>query len=246
MKKLFMGLSKEMQNKTFRYLVAASGAFIAVIVIDVLDFVARWLSHLEPYKNNIERFLYFSFIVCMLIRYRKSFQNVIRTLRVNAGSFGFEIEFKNDECVEKRKDDISQTRDSNSNIAKNIYPRSIEISRKILSRLSAEMRMVFSENTVLKRGDCRYMPDGFGVKNGHAYIIEIKLCDRPHAIDMAIQQLSTFAGVLPDKKLTDVTAILCIVSNQSISYFEKRIGVVAPNLDINLMIRVFEPKDFEQ
>ena len=67
MKKLFMGLSKEMQNKTFRYLVAASGAFIAVIVIDVLDFVARWLSHLEPYKNNIERFLYFSFIKIHLL-----------------------------------------------------------------------------------------------------------------------------------------------------------------------------------
>lgn len=44
------------------------------------------------------------------------------------------------------------------------------------------------------------MYEGFAVKNGRVYILEVKAVDRPYLIDRAIVQLKTFANIEQGRK----------------------------------------------
>ena len=90
------------------------------------------------------------------------------------------------------------------------------------------------------------MPDGFAVRNGRAYIVEVKAVDRPDAINRAIAQLKTFANMVQDTKISHVTVMLCVVSNKPVEQFSnmtKRIDLGEEN---EFMFRVFSPELLEE
>lgn len=233
---------KSSHVKILQFLVIVVAVIVSVIIVDKVDFVARWLGHLLPYKNNIERVFYFCVLLPVLLKYAWRLREFIKGLKLKAGGFGFEIEFKDDDGDTDKPIRV-ETHSSSANVRYKLRNKSQEIARKILSRLQAEMHVEFSENAILKRGECCYRPDGFAVKNGQAYIVEIKTSDYSYVVDNAVNQLKTFSNMLPDKKLMSVTAILCMVSNHPVSYFKKRIEATCSALDINFILRVFTPEE---
>lgn len=231
-------------------MVVIVAALIAIAVaVDKLDFVARWLWHLGPYKNNIERVFYFCVLAPALLLYFRQARKHVKGVKMNVGGFGFEIEFANEEP--KEGDDCNSGNDG-SPVSKKQGAQHLacrwrerELTSRILSRLSEEMSVVFAENTILTRGACHYRPDGFAINKGRAYIVEIKVGDQPYVLDIAMQQLKTFAEMVPDQKITNITVIFCLVTNRSISDFKQRKDALAETLGLTFIFRVFKPSELE-
>ena len=238
--------------------ISALGVGIAlslIVTIDKLDFVARWLEHLETYKDNIERMIYACLILYLLSIAEKKLgvgklgKNV-KGLKAKAGIFGFEIELNDDVNANHNLCDDGET-NANVKVEKQTQHvqsscRGCAMARKIISILSMEFQLTFTTNTVLNRGGCRYMPDGFAVRNGRAYIVEVKAVDRPDAINRTIAQLKTFANMVQDTKISHVTVMLCVVSNKPVEQFSnmtKRIDLGEEN---EFMFRVFSPELLEE
>ncbi len=222
---------------------------IAFVVVDKLNFVARWFGHLEPYKNSIERVFYFCVLVAVLILFVWKNRQFIKSLKFEAVGFGFLVELLNEESTGidycKRADVESSVSNKGEGQGFLCRGREREMTSRILSRLNEEMSIFFVENTILKRGQCRYRPDGFAVKNSHAYIVEVKVGDQPYLLDRAIQQLKMFVEMVPNRKLTDVTVILCLVTNRPISEFKQRKEALLENLNLDFIFRVFKPSELE-
>ena len=150
-----------------------------IVLIDELDFVARWLRHIEPYKDNIEHIIYACLIVILILNVMRKlkalgFGKTVKTLKANFNGFGFEVEFSDREVAANMQCEESAS-------GKGVLKEKLSIQiqhgcyasvweRKIISILSTELQLDFATNTVLRRGECRYIPDGFAVKNGRAYI----------------------------------------------------------------------------
>ena len=117
--------------------------------------------------------------------------------------------------------------------------------RRIISILNSELQLTFATNAVLSRGGCRYMPDGFAVRNGRAYIVEVKVGDRPEVIEMAIAQLKTFADMVQATKISHVTVILCMVTKHPATYFTRKIKNVNLGDEIEFIFRVFSYEQLE-
>lgn len=224
-------------------------AIAAAVVVDKLDFVARWLWHLAPYKNNIERVFYFCVLAPALLLYLRQTRKYVKGVKMNVGGWGFEIEFENDKPGERDDCDSDNVKSQVSHKSKAQHFPSLgqekELTRKVLSRLNEEMNMDFVENTILKRGECHYRPDGFAINRGRAYIVEIKVGDQLSVLDIAIQQLKTFAEMVPNRKLTDITVIFCLVTNRSVSDFMQRKNALTATLDLSFIFRVFKPSELE-
>lgn len=234
---------------------SAFGALVLIVTIDKLDFVARWLGHLEAYKDNIERVIYACLLLYLLsIAVKKlrvkQFVKAVKGLKANAGIFGFEIELNDDENANRNLCDDGETK---ANVKVEQQPRYVQDScrgyameRKIISILSTELQLTFATNTVLNRGGCRYMPDGFAVRNGRAYIVEVKAVDRPDVIERAVAQLKTFSNMMQDTKISHVTVILCVVSDSPVGYFANMTRKIDLGADTEFMFRVFSPKLLEE
>ena len=218
------------------------------ILIDNLDFVARWLGHIEPYKDNLERLAWVALVV---IVFRKSFwrfKDCIKNLKVNAGSFGFEVN------LEKENEDVDSD-ENGSGCLKSDKKAGLttmvcrnngrEISRRILRLLSDEMQLEFSEDVSLKRGDCNYIPDGFAIRNGRAYIVEVKVADDPNILRRSISRLRAFIQILP-KHIQDTTVILCIYSSKKVSDFRRIIDSETACLGTDFIYRVFSKEALEK
>lgn len=241
--------------KTWRAKVACVvGVILLIVVIDKLDFVARWLDHLEPYKNNIERVLYAFLFLLAASTIAKKFKGCavfknIKGLKANiAGVFGFEFEFAkenadSDQCEDARQKSDNAVEKSSLNNRPVFYVD--VVTRKIISILSTELQLTFAPNAILRRGGCRYRPDGFAVKNGRAYIVEVKAVDRPYLIDRAIAQLKTFANIEQDRKISHVTVIFCVISNRPIESFSNMIKRFDFGPETEFILRVFSPAMLE-
>lgn len=230
-------------------------AISLVVTIDKLDFVARWLGHLEAYKDNIERVIY----ACLLLHFLsiavrewwvvKSEKN-LKSVKATAGIFGFEIEFNDNESAKRNLCDDGETRANVEGEGQSRYAqascRGYAMTRKIISILSAEYQLSFVSNVVLTRGGCRYMPDGFAVRNGRAYIVEVKAVDRSDAINRAVAQLITFSNMMQGTQISHVTVILCVVTDKPTEYFAKMIRRIDFGVETEFMLRVFAPKSLEE
>ena len=237
--------------------ISALGVGIAlslIVMIDKLDFVARWLGHLEAYKDNIERVIY----ACLFLLIVSNVMNKIRGgtvwgkikgLKANAGIFGFEVEFSNEVVDSNHCEEVEPQR---NNVGEKPLPQyqaiclASAMERKIISILSTELQLTFATNTILTRGGCRYMPDGFAVRNGRAYIVEVKAVDRSDAINRAIAQLKTFANMVQDTKISHVTVILCVVSDRPAEYFASMTRKIDLGAEAEFIFRVFSPKLLEK
>ena len=240
-------------------LIAVSCVVVAltlIVAIDKLDFVARWLSHLEAYKDNVERMIYACLFLLVLSSAIKKvgvgkFGKNVKGFKANAGIFGFEVEFNDDDERPSRnhcEDAGLQTSAMAEKQSRHnrTLSREYAMGRKIISILSVELQLTFATNTILSRGGCRYMPDGFAVRNGRAYIVEVKAIDRPDVIERAVAQLKTFANMMQDTKIAHVTVILCVVSNQPAEHFASRIRRIDLGTEIEFNLRVFSPSLFEE
>lgn len=225
-----------------------------IVTIDELDFVARWLGHLEAYKDNIERVIYACLLLPLLsaalkkLRVRKSGKNV-KGLKATVGIFGFEIEFDDDDSANSSlcDDDATRKKAGVEAQSRNVQAscRGYAMARKIISMLSSELQLTFATNAILTRGGCRYMPDGFAVRNGRAYIVEIKAMDRRDLIEGAIAQLKIFSNMMHDMKIAHVTLIFCVVSDRPVEYFTKLIRNIDLGEKTDFVLRVFAPKLLE-
>lgn len=235
--------------------ISALGVGIAlslIVTIDKLDFVARWLGHLEAYKDNIERVIYACLLFHLLVIVVKKFRvgKTVKGLKAKAGIFGFEIELNDDENANRNLCDDGET-NANVKVEKQTQHvqsscRGCAMARKIISILSMEFQLTFTTNTVLNRGGCRYMPDGFAVRNGRAYIVEVKAVDRPDVIKRAVAQLITFSNMIQDTEISHVTVILCVVSDRPAEYFASMTRKIDLGAEAEFIFRVFSPKLLEK
>lgn len=226
-----------------------------IVLIDELDFVARWLRHIEPYKDNIEHIIYACLIVILILNVMRKlkalgFGKTVKTLKANFNGFGFEVEFSDREVAANMQCEESAS-------GKGVLKEKLSIQiqhgcyasvweRKIISILSTELQLDFATNTVLRRGECRYIPDGFAVKNGRAYILEVKVAHGPRAIDGAIAQLKTFADMVQETKISRVTVILCVVTDHPTAYLAEKIKGVNLGEETEFILRVFSPEQLER
>ncbi len=229
-------------------------AITLIVLIDYLDFVARWLWHIEPYKDNAERIIYACLFTVLVLNIIKKFgagkiAKGIKGIKANIGSFGFEVEF-----VDVEKDNSSHCEDVVPKIDKVIETPSNNIQfacrgfvaeRRIISILSAELQLTFATNAVLSRGGCRYRPDGFAVRNGRAYIVEVKVGDRPEVMKTAIAQLKTFSDMVQSTKISHVTVILCMVTKHPVTYFTRKIKNVNLGDETEFVFRAFSYEQLE-
>ena len=212
--------------------------------VDSLDFVARWLGHIEPYKNNLERIVWLVLVLVIVRKYFWHVRDCVRNLKVSAGSFGFEVNLGK----ENGDEDVSDFKDGDK---KEVLTTTVcrnnerEISRRILKLLSDEMQLNFSEDVTLMRGGCNYIPDGFAVKNGRAYIVEVKATDDLCLLRRAISRLRAFIQMLPEH-LQDTTVILCIYSTRQVSDFRKIIDSETSDLGTDFIYRVFSKESLEE
>ena len=228
---------------------------LLIVAIDKLDFVARWLWHLEPYKDNIERIIYACLTVILIFNAMRKlkalgFGKTVKTLKANFKGFGFEVEFTDREVAANK-----QCEESVSGKDVSTEKLSIQIQHgccasvwelKIISILSTELQLDFATNTVLRRGECRYIPDGFAVKNGRAYILEVKVAHSPRVIDGAIAQLKTFANMVQETKISRVTVILCVVTDHPTAYLAEKIKGVNLGEETEFIFRMFSPEQLER
>ena len=229
-------------------LLVAIAIGIAVLV-DSLDFVARWLGHLEPYKENLERGFYFLLLFPLLWRCSGSIKGCIRNMKVNAGGFGFEVEVggseKNADAVTKENEiqkDGAQRLTLTKVVTRN---NGREISRRILNILSDEMNLDFTEEATLKRSGCHYHPDGYAEKNRHAYIVEIKVYDDPLTIRRAISEFKNFISGMA-LQVQHTTVILCIYSSRPSKDFKSVVYKEMADLNVDFMYRVFSKETLEK
>jgi len=224
-----------------------------IVTIDKLDFVARWLGHLEAYKDNIERVIYACLFLLLLSNVIKKFRDgaiwgKVKGFKANAGIYGFEVEFANEVTNSNHCEEV-ELQENNVGEKPSSQDRAIclasAMERKIISILSTELQLTFATNTILTRGGCRYMPDGFAVRNGRAYIVEVKAVDSPDAINRAVAQLKTFANMVQDTKISHVTVILCVVSNKPTKHFSDMTKRIDLGAETEFMFRVFSPELLE-
>ena len=90
------------------------------------------------------------------------------------------------------------------------------------------------------------MPDGFAVKDGRAYIVEVKTVDRHSVIAGTIAELKTFANMAQGTNISHVTVILCVVSNRSSEYFSNIIRRFDFGPETEFIFRVFSPAMLEE
>ena len=224
-----------------------------IVLIDKLDFVARWLWHIEPYKDNIEHIIYACLLMISVLNIIKKFEvrklaKGVKTFKANAGGFGFEVEFDNGDTDNIHcKEAVPKTENvaMKSSSRAQYVCREYVVARKIISVLNTELQLTFAMDTVLSRGGCRYRPDGFAVKNGRAYIVEVKVGDRPAVIERAIAQLKTFASMVQETKISHVTVILCVVTKYPTAYFMETIKKVDLGEETEFVFRTFSPGQLE-
>ena len=248
----------KMQISKLVKIVSAVMALIAIaiamiVMIDKLDFVARWLLHIEPYKNNIERIIYAGIFVFLILWYVNRiivahYGKGVKALKVRVPGFGFEIEFNDDKNVGIYDGDVLAHKidGGNSNPSSGSMQYSSIAERKIFSILKREMHLEFSPNATLIRGGCRYVPDGFAIKNGRAYIVEVKTMYRPGVIDGTIAELKTFANMVQETKISRVTVILCVVTDHPTAYLAEKIKGVNLGDETEFILRVFSPGQLER
>ena len=219
-------------------------------LIDRLDFVARWLGHIVSYKDNLERIFYAILVFVLLLKSSGKLNGVIKNLSVNAGKFGFTIELgkgdKEENLIMDEGCVMVKGERTQSAFIKNVTRNNgQEIARRILNILSDEMNLDFSNQAMLQRGVCNYRPDGFAVKNGHAYIVEIKSYDDPALLRRAIPELKNFIKSLP-LQVKRTTAILCIYSSRASRDFKTVVYKEMGDLNIDFMYRVFSREMLEK
>ena len=226
-----------------------------IVTIDKLDFVARWLWHLEPYKDNIERIIYACLIVILILNVIRKFKALelrkyVKALKANFKGFGFEVELTDRDGADNKhcEGTVPEADVMGAKPSKNAQHANYGYwaERKIISQLSAEFQLTFVTNTVLRRGGCRYMPDGFAVKNGRAYILEVKVAHNPRVIDGAIAQLKTFAEMVQETRISRVTVILCVVTDHPTAYLAEKIKGVNLGEETEFIFRVFSPEQLER
>ena len=228
---------------------------LLTVAIDKLDFVARWLWHLEPYKDNIERIIYACLTVILILNVIRKFKalgfgKTVKKLKANFKGFGFEVEFTDSEvAANKQCVEMVSGKDVSAERLSMQIQHGCSVSaweRKIISILSTEFQLDFATNTVLRRGECRYIPDGFAVKNGRAYILEVKVAHSPSVIDGAIAQLKTFANMVQETKISRVTVILCVVTDHPTAYLAEKIKGVNLGEETEFIFRMFSPEQLER
>ena len=230
-------------------------AISLIVTIDKLNFVARWLGHLEAYKDNVERMIYACLLLYPLSIAVKKLKTgkcggSVKGLKANIGIFGFEIAFDDNESA---KSNFCDDGDTKAKVEVEEQSRHIQSScrgyameRKIISILSAEHQLSFVSNAVLTRGGCRFMPDGFAVRNGRAYIVEVKTVDRPDVIKRVVAQLITFSNMMQDTEISHVTVILCVVSDRPAEYFASMTRKIDLGVETEFIFRAFSPKLLEE
>lgn len=218
-------------------------AISLAVLVDSLDFVARWLDHIEPYKDNLERMVWLVLGLAITCKYFGRVGDCVRNLKVNAGSFGFEVNLRkedgDDDVLDCKK--VSKKEGITTTVCKK---NGREISRRILKLLGDEMQLNFSEDVTLMRGGCNYIPDGFAVRNGRAYIVEVKVTDDPCLLRRTISRLMAFIQMLP-KHIQDTTVILCIYSSRQVSDFRRIIDSETTDIGTDFVCRVFSKESLE-
>ena len=221
--------------------VAAIMLVVLAVLIDRLDFIARWLSHIEPYKDNLERIVIIGIVAFIVVKYASRVKDCVKNLKVSTGTLGFEVNLEHgdkDEGVAKKDTAVAKAEEIGE-LTKIVYANNgLEISRRILKVLSDEMRLKFSEDVMLRRGNCNYNPDGFAVKNGHAYIVEVKACDSPSVLKRSLARLRVFVQMMSDQ-IKDTTVVFCIYSQRPANYFRQLIESETSDLNADFTYRVF-------
>ena len=236
---------KQIVRACFSMLLAALIIGTAVL-IDRLDFVARWLGHVESYKDNLERIFYAILAFVILFKSSGKIKGAIKNLKVNAGKFGFKIELGDGD----KKDLIIDEGCEKEKVGESALIKTVtmnngrEIARRILNILSDEMNLDFTEEATLKRSGCNYHPDGFAEKNGHAYIVEIKAYDNPILLKRAIPSFRNFISSMA-QEVQHTTVILCIYSSHPSREFKSVVYKEMANLNVDFMYRVFSREMLE-
>lgn len=206
-------------------------------LVDSFNFLARWLGHIDPYKGVLERGFYATLIFVFLWKCAGRWKGAVENLKVNAGDFGFEIKLGQDGNKDIKEIEVRTPVNLQSRRG-DPYGKMQEIERKILKILGEEMNLDFDRDVSLQRGMYNYRADGFAMKNGRAYVVEVKVCDRKILLRRAISSLKTFAQGLK-VQIKDTTVILCIYSAHPTSYFKDVVYAQTADLQMDFSYRVF-------
>lgn len=232
----------------FFYVIVAIGS---LFIIDCLDFASRWSGHFIPYKDNVERILYFLVLLLIIWRFRSWIADRINKLDLRLGGFSFLVEFNSEgeesPCDGKpmnRRADSGEIKGSKETLAKSCcLGQLFEID--VRNRLSKELGVIFSPDPTMRCGNMRVMFDGYAEKDGRVYVIEAKVSDSVETIRRAFAKISTFINRLSSKEQTRITFLLCVLTSKPLEVIENAIAIDRQNLPCDLQLRVYNRDAFE-
>lgn len=216
-----------------------------LIVADSFDFVSRWLGCVEPYKDNLERLFYFAVIMFLAIRYGRKIPEQIRRIRglkIAARGLGFEVEFNDAQSSSAAKVDA----DSESrHLPSGRHLREVEFATFALGRLGAEIGVPIIREAQISHEGVRYRLDGFAVKHGHAYAVEVRVSYRLELRRQYFDQLRRFTKAITEQARQNLTFVFCLLTDVPVEEIRRQLGDIDQIVGCDVVIRTFTAAEVE-
>ena len=160
----------------------------------------------------------------------------IRGLKVAARGVGFEVEFTGNE---KTMDPETSDGVQSDGAYREGHLNGARFESFALERLGLEMGVSFSREVRVSRANVFCRRDGFAVKSGRAYAVEVKAAYRPEFRRRYFEQLRRFTRALTDQHRQNLTFIFCVLTDRSIEEIRRQLGDVEQIVGCDVIIRTF-------